>query len=219
MRPWSYSRKSTYEDCPKQFWFSYVEGIPSFRPPSPAASRGTDIHQKAEDYLNGKMAIYPKELQKVAGHAMKLKSLGAKPEGKTCVNQKWEIVEWDDPLGYYRGVLDVMYTQNDGKDVHIEDWKTGQIYDSHPKQMEEYVSIGAAIYPKAERYITRLIYIDQGIVTPEKITLAERIRPIRLLLDAGIENAETDTIFEERPAPKKCDWCNYAKKYGGPCKY
>lgn len=219
MRPWSYSRLSTYEDCPKQYWYSYVENIPSFRPPSPAAERGTKIHEAGEHYLLGKLHIYPPEFQKVSTHLMGLKSKKALPEMKMAVNDKWEAVDYRAPDAYFRGVIDVHYETDEGKTVCIEDFKTGQIYDSHPKQMETYVAIAAAQYPEAERFITRLVYVDQGMVTPPKVTEAVRLKPIRMMMDGRIENAEADTIFPVKPSTNSCRWCNYSKKYGGPCQF
>ena len=214
MRPWSYSRLSTYEDCPRQYQYSYVENLPGFRPESPAASRGSAIHTMAEEYLLGKRMIYPPELQKVSAHAMSLKAKKATAEQKLAVNDKWEPDDYKSPTAFFRGIIDVCYTEGDA--VHIQDWKTGQVYDSHPKQMEVYVALAAAHYPEAKVFHTRLIYVDQGIVTQPKVTERERLKPIRLLLDGRIKIAEEDEIFPTR-AGSHCRWCNYSAKYGGPC--
>jgi CRISPR/Cas system-associated exonuclease Cas4 (RecB family) len=216
VRPWSYSRKSTYDECPKEYWYQYVENVPGFKPASPAADRGSDLHLKGEHYLKGELKIYPPEYQKVAGHLMMLKAKDAIPEMKMAVSDKWEPVDWAAPEAYFRGIIDVHYEAEDGKVVHIEDFKTGKAYDSHPKQMETYVALVAPHYPKAQTFHTRLIYIDQGIITPPKITNVERLRPIRLMLDGAIKNAEEDTIFPVR-AGSHCKWCSYSQRYGGPC--
>ena len=216
MRPWSYSRLSTYEDCPKQYWYSYVENMPGFRPQSPAASRGSAIHDLGERYLKGELKIYPPEFQKVSGHAMLLKRMGAQAELKLAVTDKWEPCDYKDPNAYLRGIIDILYPED--KHIHIQDWKTGQVYPGHPVQMENYVAIAAAHFPEATHFITRLVYIDQGIVTPPKTTEVHRLKPIRMLMDGRIKNAEDDTIFPTTPGAG-CKWCEYAKKYGGPCQY
>jgi len=216
MRPWSYSRLSTYEECPKSYWYSYVENMPGFRPPSPAANRGSNIHTAAEEYLKNVRKIYPPELQKVSGHAMLLKSKKAQSELKLAVTDQWEPCAYNAPEVYLRGVIDILYEEENA--IHIQDWKTGQVYDSHSIQMENYVAIAAAHYPTATSYITRLVYIDQGIVTPPKRTESARLKPIRLLLDGRIKNAEEDAIYPTTPGAG-CKWCDYSKKYGGPCQY
>ena len=214
MRPWSYSRLTTYEDCPKQYQYSYIENMPGYRPESPAASRGTQIHSEAEEYLRGLRPIYPPSLQRVSSHAMQLKSKKAQAELRVAVDEKWEPLDYTATSAYFRGIIDVCYTEENA--VHIQDWKTGQIYDSHPKQMEVYVALAAAHFPEAEVFHTRLIYVDQGMVTPTKTTERDRIKPIRLLLDGRIKNAEEDEIFPVR-AGSHCRWCDYSARYGGPC--
>lgn len=216
MRPWSYSRLSTYEDCPKQYWYSYVEKMDGFRPPSPAASRGSEVHSDCEKYLLGELKMYPPSVQKVSAHLMILKAKKAQPELKLAVDDKWEPCDYKDPNAYLRGVIDVLYLE--GENLHIEDFKTGQVYASHPTQMENYVAIASAHYPQASVFVTRLIYIDQGIVTPPKRTEAHRLKPIRILMDGRIKNAEDDVIFPVQPGAG-CKWCDYSKKFGGPCAY
>lgn len=214
MRPWSHSRLSTYEECPKQYQYSYVENLPGFRPTSPAATRGSAIHAQAESYLLGKLIMYPPELQKVASHAMMLKAKKATAEQKLAITDKWEPCDYKSKDAYFRGVVDVSYV--DGDTVHVEDWKTGQTYASHPVQMETYVAILSAYHPTAVKFISRLIYIDQGVVSVPKVTLAERIKPIRMMLDGRINIAETDGIFPVRSGTH-CRFCDYSQRFGGPC--
>lgn len=213
-RPWSYSRLSTYEDCPKQYEYRYIEKMPGSKPTSAAASRGSEIHSMGEEYLLGKRMIYPPEFQKVSGHMMLLKAKKALPEEKMAVNDKWENVPYDADDAYFRGIIDVHYTEDDA--VHVQDFKTGQVYDSHPKQMEVYVALAASRYPEAKVFHTRLIYVDQGIITATKTTERDRVKPIRLLLDGRIKIAEEDEIFPVR-AGSHCRWCDYSRRYGGPC--
>jgi RecB family exonuclease len=215
MRPWSYSRLTTWEECPKQYQYSYVEKLPGSRPDSPAASRGTQLHAKGEAYLKDELKLYPPEFQKVSGHAMALKRAGAKPEQKLAVREDWSPCDYKDEDVYLRAIIDILYQDEEGV-VHVQDWKTGQQYASHPDQISTYIAIAASHYPEATEYRGRLIYIDQGLITPPKITAKNRIAPIKLMLDGRIKNAEDDEIFPVRPGPA-CRWCDYSKKYGGPC--
>jgi len=205
---------STYEECPKQFWYSYIEKLPGFRPPSPAADRGTEIHGKAEEYLLGKIQLYPHELQKVAAHAMGLKARHAKPEQRLAVKEDWSPTDYYDKDAYFRAIVDILYPED--RTIHVQDWKTGQIYDSHPVQLEQYVAVVAAHYPDAERYTTRLVYIDQGLVSKPRTIESGMIKGIRIMLDGRIKNAEADTIYPVRSG-SHCKWCDYSSRHGGPC--
>lgn len=218
MRPWSYSRLSTYRDCPRQYQYKYVEKMDGFRESSPAASRGSELHEKAEQYLKGELKIYPPEFQRVSAHAMSLKMKGAQPEVKIAVTAEWKPCDYNDPATYFRCIIDVIHYEPEEKYLEIQDWKTGQKYDSHATQLEQYVAVAAAHYPEATEYRTRLIYIDQGLVTPPKITQPVRLKPIRLLIDGEIKNAEEDTIYPTR-AGGHCRWCDYSRRFGGPCAF
>jgi hypothetical protein len=219
MRPWSYSRLGTYEDCPKQYWYKYVEGMPGFRPSSPAASRGTLLHSKAEAYLKDEIKIYPPEFQKVSSHTMMLKHIKATPEQKLAVTDTWEPCDYDAPEAYFRAIIDIVYPTLECKVINVEDWKTGQAYPEHAEQLRNYTAVAAAHYPDAEEYHTRLIYIDQGIVTKPIVTTKERVKPIRLMMDGRIKNAEEDAIWPTTPSVSACRWCDYARKHGGPCAF
>lgn len=219
MRPWSYSRLSKWETCPRSYQYRYVLRHPVPTPTrSPAAERGEAIHKKAEDYLNGLMPIYPPELQKVAAHAMMIKSKGFRPEVEIAVNDKWEAVPYDSDQVYFRAIIDALGVEEPEKTVHVQDWKTGKVYDSHKVQLKRYSPIAAAQFPGVERVAVRAIYIDQGVVTPPKIYDVSTLNGARLELEAVITQAENDKIFPTRPG-SHCAYCDYSKRKGGPCDY
>lgn len=215
MRPWSHTRLGTYDECPRQYQYSYIERLTGFRPESPAANRGIGIHEKAEGYLLGNLPMYPPELQKVAAHTMMLKAKKAEPEKRLGVKEDWSPCDYADPDAYFRIVIDILYFEN--KVCHIQDWKSGQVYDKHNSQLEEYTAVAAAHYPDLD-YSMRLIYVDQGFLTKPRVVAANRVKPIRIMIDGRIKIAESDKIYPTR-AGQHCKWCDYSARYGGPCKY
>jgi len=217
MRPWSYSRLSTWETCPKQYWYSYKERMAGFRPESPSANRGSDLHDKADRYLKGELNMYPPEFQRVSTHLMGLKAKHALSEQKIAANVEWAPCDYESPDAYFRAIIDVLYVDTNEKYVSVQDHKSGQIYPEHVVQMSDYVAVVAAHYPEYQ-FRTQLIYIDQGIVTMPKIIEPDRVKPIRLMLDGRIKNAEDDTIWPTKPG-SHCGWCDYSIKYGGPCPF
>jgi len=216
MRPWSYSRLKTWEECPRAYQYNYIEKLPGSREPGPVASRGIELHKQAELYLLNEIKLYPPEFQKVSGHTMMLKARNAVPEQKLAVNDKWEPLQWEDENVYLRAIIDIIYPED--SIIHVQDWKTGQIYDTHVDQLATYVAIAAAHHPEATEFRSRAIYIDQGIIAKPVYTPADRVKPIRMMLDGRIKNAEDDKIYPTR-AGSACKWCDYSKKYGGPCQF
>jgi hypothetical protein len=178
-------------------------------------NRGVNIHEQAEAYLLKKKPMYPPELQKVAAHAMMLKAKNAEPEKQLGVKEDWSPCSYDDKDAYFRIVIDILYFEN--KICHIQDWKSGQVYDKHTSQLEEYTAVAAAHYPDLD-YVVRLIYVDQGFLTKPRTIPANRVKPIRLMLDGRIKIAEADKIYPTRAGPH-CKWCDYSSRYGGPCKF
>ena len=213
-RPWSNSRLSTYQTCPKQFWYSYIENVPVTREPPEAMARGSLVHEKADKYLKGELKMYPPELQPVAAHAMRLKALHVDSEQKLAVKEDWSICDFDDKDAYFRAVLDILYVA--GQTVYIQDWKTGQIYDHHTIQLDQYTALAAAHFPEATAFEQRLIYIDQGIVTKPKLVEVGKVKGIRIMLEGEIKIAEDDEIFPVRVG-NHCKRCDFSSRYGGPC--
>ena len=152
---------------------------------------------------------------KVSAHLISLKENKAQSEVKLAVKEDWTPCDYKDGEAYFRAILDVLMVSP--QMVSIQDHKTGQTYPGHAVQLGDYVPIVAAHYP-AEEYQTRLIYVDQGEVTKPKIVKPERLKPIRMLLDGRIKNAEDDEIFPVKPG-QHCKWCDYSMRYGGPCAY
>ncbi len=50
---WSYSALKVFEECPYRTYISRVKKIPE--PSSPAADRGSQIHDEAEQYVDGRI--------------------------------------------------------------------------------------------------------------------------------------------------------------------
>lgn len=237
MRPWSFSRLNCIEQCPAQYNYQYVERMPSSRPKSPAAERGIAIHEKADLYLKGGLPVYPPELQKVAGHAMLLKRLGALGEQKYAVTENWEPTDFNSPDAYLRGIVDVVFTQTEipipeaqqlntvqkideevkpKTIVSIQDWKSGQVYPDHVPQLELYVGLTVPHFPKADEFKIRLVYVDSGVITPDRVVSRARAEGMADMLKGRIANAEKETIFPVKPG-QHCRFCNYSKRFGGPC--
>lgn len=216
MRPWSYSRLTTYEECPAQYRYCYVEKLPGIeKDPSTGAGRGTRVHKSAEDFLTGAASTFDRELSQQSTLLHALKARGAIPEKRIGVADDWSDVGYDSPTVMLRGSQDVYIIEN--KEVTVYDWKTGKVYDSHKDQMDFYAVLASCIAPEAERIITKLVYVDLGITTPKEYP-ADHIPPLKVLLKTRIQNAEADTILPVRPGPH-CTWCDYSKRKGGPCKH
>ena len=83
VRAWSYSALKVYEECAYRTYISRVKGIKEVS--GAAADRGTQIHQYAEDYVDGTMGEMHDSLFKFKDEFKELRELyaQAKVENET----------------------------------------------------------------------------------------------------------------------------------------
>src|SRR5512138_3826489 len=98
---WSYSRYTTYMDCPRKAFYKFVKRMPE--PGSEAMERGDAIHKTIEAYLNGGKRVLPKEIHSKSKEYYKLiKGRGPKVEMEAAFNVRWERVDWFDRSAWCR---------------------------------------------------------------------------------------------------------------------
>ena len=173
IRAWSYSTLKVFEECPYRSYIAKVRRIAE--PSGPAASRGSKIHQQAEDYVNGKLEELPDTLD---GHFTRdfeqLKKLykegKVELEGEWGFDIKWNPVKWLDKATWSRIKLDA-YVQQDEKSARVIDYKTGKKFGneiSHGQQCLLY-AIGTFFrYPELEFVQAELWYLDQKSTTKKR---------------------------------------------------
>lgn len=208
----SYTKISTYMKCPAQKRYRYDERIPS--PPSPSAARGTAYHSAIERSIRDSNQPIPPELSYYTDYLGRLRTLGAKPEFKFAVDKNWEPVTWDDSP-WIIGVADVWVPSI--PTAHVQDWKTGKIYDDHEKQGEFYSLCLFSSAPEAHEIKATFIYTDLK-KERNKTYHRDQLQQLRDRWTARIERMERDTECVPTPGAY-CNWCPFSKAKGGPCRF
>lgn len=209
----SYTKISMYMECPAKKRYKYDErrDIPA----SPAAQRGTEYHAKLESALhpdNGD--VCPPEFQFYADYLGRLRNLGAKAEYKFALTRGWEPVEWDSSDAWIIGVADVWVPSIPV--AHVQDWKTGKIYESHVRQGEFYATSLFSYVPEAREIKATFIYTDLRKSPEPKTYTRDELDGLRARWTARIERMERDS--ECVPTPGfGCRFCPFSKSKGGPC--
>ena len=115
VRAWSYSALKVYEDCPYRTYISRVKGVKE--PSGPAADRGTQIHQEAEDYVNGTLGEMPDSCKKFEDQFEELRSLyidaKVELEGEWGFDLDWAPVGWMQKDTWARIKLDALVQEDD----------------------------------------------------------------------------------------------------------
>lgn len=213
----SYSRLSTFEQCPLKAKYKYIDKLPE--PPFKAAERGIKIHLDAENYVLGKLKKITKELRpfkKLLDTTKKAKFKSV--EGKWSFDINWNVVNWFSKITHMRVILDALSITK--TEIIVDDYKTGRIYDSHADQMDIYAGSTNEKFPVKEfpqkKIVTRTIYIDQNEVVEYEYSREAALHQ-RLELDSRIERVRKMKRFFARPG-YYCSYCSFSRSKGGPCK-
>ena len=209
--PASHSKLSTYETCALKAKFRYILKIPSQK--GAAASRGTAIHDSAENFIKHDAPIHPDALH-MRPIFEKVREKDYKLELKVALDKTlMAVVPWESPLARFRLVVDALYLEL--PILYVPEWKSGKVYDEHAAQRKAYAIGGFALYPEVQRIRVTTYYIDQK----KKVTLRADRQGRKLLVWAlaqRLKVMETDKHFAPRPG-RYCFWCDYSKRKGGPC--
>lgn len=165
--PWSYTMLTSFETCPRKFYYTKVtkEVVEEF---GPAAGEGIKCHRAIEKYgkgeagLTGQYAPYKKLVDRV------LTSPGTKLfEHKFGLTQALEPTEFFGKDVWYRGGLDVTVL-NDRKAV-VLDWKNGKRKDDID-QLKLFAGAAFCLFKQVEVVQTAYVWLTANKVDPEQFT-------------------------------------------------
>ncbi len=214
MRPYSFTKISTYIRCPRWYKFSYVDGKPEFR--ADTFSLGSEVHRAIAHFLQtGEIKIDDSQLlpsQADLARTMVKKAVGmldvlgqvVAVEHRFALDDFANPVGFDDPSALVRGIIDLVTVDSGG--YYIWDWKTGKSRKADALQLRLYMLAGSVLFgdeiigagfvylPSAK---TEIIYNDYTLDSAW-----------RTLMDL-INKIEGDTAFSPNPGTH-CYYCPHA---------
>lgn len=222
---WTVSALNDFEKCPAKYQWSYL-----FEPsdwlaigytvvpatPSPAADRGTEIHQTCEDFIKGtRPDLHPEIGPAWAMQVRGLKAIGATAEQMWAVDDGWNPVPENAPEMWLRAKIDSHYKF--GKNaLSVVDFKTGKVYSTNFEQVELYALLGFAKFDDVNTVVAELWYFDSD-EPYEKVY--DRSQAPKL---ARKWEGRARPLLEATEYPEKvnrfCNWCAFNPNKGGPCK-
>ncbi len=207
---WSYSAISTYEGCPAQYKYSYLDKLPSGS--SPAAARGTRIHSLCESYVKGELPHIPNDMRKIGLQLEDMRQRQASTEAVWLLDREWKPT--DNSGAWIKGIVDIHYVDRDV--LKIIDFKTGRQYPEHVSQLELYALMGLSVYPEAKRAEYSALYVDDGCYGALGGIIRQMWEPLKERWSDRAQAMYADEEFQARPG-SSCRWCNYSRSKGGPC--
>ena len=112
---WSYSTLKTFETCAYRSYIAKVKKVKEDF--GPAAARGTEIHQQAEDYVSGKLGELPDTLKKFTSQFKQLREMyvdaKVELEGDWGFTRAWQTTGWLAPDTWGRIKLDAFVHESE----------------------------------------------------------------------------------------------------------
>lgn len=223
IQAWSYSRLLDFEGCAFKAYLKVVKHEPD--PSGPAAERGTQVHDAAEQYVNGKRDDLIPELRKFSTEFEVLraqyKAGCVSLEGEWAMDEDWAPTPWRDKRTWVRMKLDACVFRGDKKDnALVIDYKTGKKYGNEIKHTEQgqLYAVGVAMRnPEIQKIDVEFWYTDQDDILDMHYTRAEALKFVRPFTRRG-KKMTAATEFPPNPNVFTCKWCPYKPSAGGQCK-
>lgn len=228
LMPWSYSKLSTFEDCPLKAKFQYIDKVKV--PEKEVFEKGNRIHEVLDRYVQGvplvtkttvkkvfknnKAVLTPKAEKEVdrLKKAKKEKRAVVETEEKWGFNRLWSpTASWFASDIYCRMVVDVSMVAGDVYEVI--DHKTGRMYPSHVDQGELYAfgAMNRLLLLGAEKTVknilVKFIYLEHNAIEEKKYPVSSRDE----LQEKWVARANAMEQASEFPAKPndKCKWCEF----------
>lgn len=214
LRAWSYSALKQFEECPYKSYIAKVKKIQ--QDSGPAAQRGTEIHQQAEDYVDGKLGEFPDTLKHFKSDFEELRALfidaKVELEGDWGFSREWLPVGWMEKDTWARIKLDALVHQ-DEQSVRVIDYKTGKKFGNeigHASQALLYAIATFFRYPHVQFAQTELWYLDKNEKTIKSFTREQAMQFVPNWQRRAIAMTSA-TDFSPTPSKDSCRWCSYGK--------
>lgn len=218
-RKWSFSELQTYETCPLQRKFKYLDRVPETR--SAAADEGTRKHTMYE------RATKERDLSLLLESGSKLEAemtalLDVPTELVFCeqtfsFDENWRLVDNSDDNRWLVVKPDVII-RGPNESVTI-DHKSGTSYGkeiTHYEQGALYTIAEWRARPEVTDFTFEVWYHREGKVTSYQLDVRGLERQL-VAFDSRVKRMMDDQYHQPRPNKFTCAWCAYNKKNSGVC--
>jgi RecB family exonuclease len=216
----SYSKLLDFEACKYRAKLKHIDRVPEVK--SPAADRGTAIHQMAEDFVRSKITTLPVELKhfraELEAMQRRFKAGEVSLEGEWGFDKNWAPAAWK--TAWLRMKADAVIFLSKSNGV-VVDYKTGRRFGNeikHGEQVQLYAIATFILYPKLDTIDVELWYIDLDDMITQTYRRADALRYVQPF-EKRLMKMCTATEFPPNPNIYTCKWCPYNPAKGGQCIY
>lgn len=202
--PFSHTKLSTFNTCPMQFKFKYVDRLREES--NDAMTRGRSIHGDMEVYVKTQVTDNPALMEFLETDVgVKYKKIIATGDNRAEVRLGLDESFAKIPYGkeaMVNCIIDFIYME-DGV-VHLVDWKTGRV----PSEQDwSQLSMYALAFLKDAPVTISYVYLDHGVENTRSFT-QDDWAALRDEVATRINNIETCTDMA-RKITWKCKYCGF----------
>jgi CRISPR/Cas system-associated exonuclease Cas4 (RecB family) len=197
---WSYSTLMNFEKCPHSVTFPY-RAIDNEH-----TTRGTDIHNSIEAYINDPTTECPYPALQANFDALRIPNTSFVVEAKWGFNREWQPVEYK---GSWLKIKPDLVVTN-GETVKVVDFKSGKRYGNelkHGQQVQLYTCAAAIMNPEVTTFVNELWYVDHGLVISSMVYNRAKVDGMR---DRWHKRGMLMTLsdkFPAKPSKSNCKYC------------
>lgn len=208
----SYSRLSTFENCPAKFDYLYVSKRVQDQS-NEASEYGNRVHEVLEHYGTGELDMTTltieghQTLEKWGAIVDKIKEQNGDKyyEYQMAVNRDLQPVDWFAKDTWIRSIADVLVV--DGDTAYCLDYKTGKVRDN-PTQLQLFAAMVMWHFPEVKTVKTSFIWLKFDEVTNsfyERRFLESLWTALEPRFDAVQDTIDLG-VFDTKPSGL-CPWC------------
>lgn len=231
----SWSRLSTYMQCPRQFHLKFISKTFREEEKSVHLIKGEELHKQLENYVlarNGQATMpvgFTPAVRDTLPYVDRLFTLydALYPEAQLAANTRWEPTDWFGPDTAWRAIWDVTGVKS--QTCFIGDYKSGRIYPYGDTYGQLHLSAVLALnrFQDVPEVTAAYIYIEHKKIEPLRVTrkpsdeVDSKGRPIPHLapVQEYFEKWFERVQFEKNWDPVANDNCKYCQATRAQCSY
>lgn len=217
--PYSFSKISTYNTCPKKFDYQYVQKIGDIVLDSPALAKGRCIHSileyypevhddiKNNEYYEIAREICDKFIKSNLGHYV----TSDKPkfaEQKIALDYNLEPCDYKSKNVLFKGIVDQVLID---LELHLSDFKSGKYVDFNYQSFDQLMFYAIYFFKKYSNikviHISYL-YVEHNMENKIKLEREYFNNYLKQLL-VNIKTIEDDFNFNHKFNDRLCNWCSF----------
>jgi hypothetical protein len=230
----SWSRLSSYQQCPLKFHLQFISK--SFREEEASIHliKGKELHKQLEDYIvakNGGAAMplgFSPEVRETLPYVDKLFTLYdmVHPEAQVAARQDWSPTEWFGKDVGWRAIWDAACMKS--STLFLPDWKSGKVYALGDGFGQLHLSavMGLERFKEVPEVNAAYVYIEHKKIVKIKVVRepgevddqgkpVPHLAQVREHFEKEFDKVQRETAWDPRPN----EFCKYCQATKAQCKF